>query len=355
MVVCRISLLDGTTFEPKDIAKNSTGQVVFDKVTQHLDLIETDWFGLTYRDGKTGKKFWIDNSKLISKQVKGGTWVFEFQVKFYAPHPFTLKEDLTRYQLCLQVRVDIFNGRLPCSFVTYALLGSYTVQAELGDYDLVEYGGKIDYLKDFDFAPSQQLELLEKIAELHKHHKGQTPEEAESVFLENAKKLAMYGVDRHDVKDSENKPLTLGVCASGILVYKDRLRINRFVWPKILKLSYKRNIFYVQIRPGPHDPHEKTVGFRLDNHKLAKRLWKICVEHHAFFRLKDAEPEPGTMFPRFNSKFRYSGRTQAQAKKAAEAQHRLEPHIARTAERRSLKDKSKSMDDGEYRNNAFNP
>ena len=41
----------------------------------------------------------------------------------------------------------------------------------------------------------------------------------------------------------------LGVCASGIQVYKDKLRINRFVWPAILKLSYKRNNFYVKKRP----------------------------------------------------------------------------------------------------------
>lgn len=42
----------------------------------------------------------------------------------------------------------------------------------------------------------------------------------------------------------------LGVCSSGLLVYRDRLRINRFSWPKILKISYKRNNFYIKIRPG---------------------------------------------------------------------------------------------------------
>lgn len=42
----------------------------------------------------------------------------------------------------------------------------------------------------------------------------------------------------------------LGVCASGLLIYRDRLRINRFAWPKILKISYKRNNFYIKIRPG---------------------------------------------------------------------------------------------------------
>ena len=42
----------------------------------------------------------------------------------------------------------------------------------------------------------------------------------------------------------------IGVCASGLLIYRDRLRINRFAWPKILKISYKRNNFYIKIRPG---------------------------------------------------------------------------------------------------------
>lgn len=51
-------------------------------------------------------------------------------------------------------------------------------------------------------------------------------------------------------QDSEGVEIMLGVCASGLLIYRDRLRINRFAWPKILKISYKRNNFYIKIRPG---------------------------------------------------------------------------------------------------------
>jgi hypothetical protein len=53
--------------------------------------------------------------------------------------------------------------------------------------------------------------------------RGQTPAEAELHYLENAKKLAMYGVDLHPAKDSEGVDIMLGVCASGLLVYRDRL------------------------------------------------------------------------------------------------------------------------------------
>lgn len=64
-----------------------------------------------------------------------------------------------------------------------------------------------------------------------------------------------------------------------------RLRINRFAWPKILKISYKRNNFYIKIRPGEFEQYEATIGFKLANHRAAKKLWKTCVEHHTFFRL----------------------------------------------------------------------
>ena len=142
---------------------------------------------------------------------------------------------------------------------------------------------------------------------------GQTPAEAELHYLENAKKLAMYGVSLHHARDSENVEIMLGVCSSGILVYRDRLRINRFAWPKIIKISYKRNGFFIKLRPGEFEQFESTIGFKLSNHRSAKRLWKICVEHHSFFRLLSPEPRERFKFPRFGSKFRYSGRTQHQA------------------------------------------
>ena len=69
-------------------------------------------------------------------------------------------------------------------------------------------------------------------------------------YLENAVKLAMYGVDLHNAKDSDGVDILIGVSASGLLVFRDHLRINRFAWPKILKISYKRNHFYLKLRPG---------------------------------------------------------------------------------------------------------
>jgi erythrocyte membrane protein band 4.1 len=185
----------------------------------------------------------------------------------------------------------------------------------LGDYDPNEMKDR-SYLSEFKFAPNQTPELEDKVMDLHKTHKGQTPAEAELHYLENAKKLALYGVDLHPAKDSEGVDIMLGVCASGLLVYKDKLRINRFAWPKILKISYKRNNFYIKIRPGDFEQYEATIGFKLANHRAAKKLWKSCVEHHTFFRLMTPEPaQKSSFFPRFGSKYRYSGKTHYESKK----------------------------------------
>ncbi|XP_034064231.1 band 4.1-like protein 3b isoform X8 [Gymnodraco acuticeps] len=341
---CKVTMLDGSDFSV-NVEKRAKGHVLFDKVCDHLNLMERDYFGVTYRDVENQKN-WIDPNKELKKQIRTGPWNFAFNVKFYPPDPAQLTEDITRYYLCLQLRDDVVSGRLPCSFATHTVLGSYTVQSELGDYDPEELGS--DYISELRFAPNQTKELEEKVMELHKTYKAMTPAEAEIHFLENAKKLSMYGVDLHHAKlvgslneslapaegeDSEGVEIMLGVCSSGLLIYRDRLRINRFAWPKILKISYKRNNFYIKIRPGEFEQFESTIGFKLPNHRAAKRLWKVCVEHHTFFRLVSPEAPP-KKFMSLGSKFRYSGRTQAQTRRASSQIQRLAPLFERSASKR---------------------
>ncbi|XP_036759701.2 band 4.1-like protein 2 isoform X9 [Manis pentadactyla] len=329
-VPCKVTLLDGTEYSC-DLEKRAKGQVLFDRVCEYLNLLEKDYFGLMFQENPEQKN-WLDPSKEIKRQLRNLPWLFTFNVKFYPPDPSQLTEDITRYFLCLQLRQDIASGRLPCSFVTHVLLGSYTLQAELGDYDPEDHDS--NDLSDFLFAPAQTKELEEKVAELHKTHRGLSPAQADSQFLENAKRLSMYGVDLHQAKDSEGVDIKLGVCANGLLIYKDRLRINRFAWPKILKISYKRSNFYIKVRPAELEQFESTIGFKLPNHRAAKRLWKVCVEHHTFYRLVSPEQPPKAKFLTLGSKFRYSGRTQAQTRQASSLIDRPAPQFERTSSKR---------------------
>lgn len=311
--LAKITLLDGSILDVS-IDRKAKGKDLINSICAGLNILEKDYFGLLYNTA-VDPRVWLDLDKPVTKFFKTDPWVLQFAVKFYPPEPAQLQEDITRYHLCLQVRNDILDGRLPSTFVTHALLGSYLVQSELGDYDPNEHRDR-SYLKEFKFAPNQSPELEDKVLDLHKTHKGQTPAEAELHYLENAKKLAMYGIDLHPAKDSEGVDILLGVCASGLVVYREKLRINRFAWPKILKISYKRHNFYIKIRPGEFEQYESTIGFKLADHRSAKKLWKACVEHHTFFRLMTPEnTDKSGLFPKLGSKFRYSGRTMYQTNK----------------------------------------
>ncbi|XP_034731199.1 uncharacterized protein LOC117946871 isoform X6 [Etheostoma cragini] len=327
---CKVTLLDDTQFEC-ELDKHAKAQELLTKVCDHVNLLERDYFGLCTSETPNGKT-WLESTKEIRKQVSGAVYEFTFGVKFYPPDPAQLTEDLTRYFLCLQLRKDIMSGVLPCSFVTLSLLGSYTAQSELGEYDPELHGP--DYVKELSLAPGQSQELEEKVMELHRTYRSMSPAQADMLFLENAKKLAMYGVDLHQAKDLDGVDITLGVCSGGLMVYKDKLRINRFPWPKVLKISYKRSSFFIKIRPSEQEQYESTIGFKLPNYKASKKLWKVCVENHTFFRVPTVEPPSSRRFLVLGSKFRYSGRTQAQTRQASSMIDRPAPRFTRSASKR---------------------
>ncbi|XP_054877945.1 protein 4.1 isoform X7 [Poeciliopsis prolifica] len=333
----KVTLLDDALLEC-ELDKHAKGQELFMKVCDHLNLLEKDYYGLAIWETPT-MKTWMDLTKEIRRQVQGTNYNFTFNVKFYPPDPAQLSEDITRYYLCLQLRKDILQGRLPCSFVTLALLGSYALQSELGEYDPEVHGN--DYAKEMKMASGQTKELEDKMMELHRTYRIMCPAQADLMFLENAKKLSMYGVDLHQAKDLDGVDIMLGVCSSGLMVYKDKLRINRFPWPKVLKVSYKHSSFFIKIRPSETEQYESAIGFKLPNYKAAKKLWKVCVEHHTFFRLTSTEMvTTPRKFLALGSKFRYSGRTQAQTRQASSLIDRPAPMFQRSSSKRN----SRSLD-----------
>ncbi|XP_065843075.1 band 4.1-like protein 1 [Oscarella lobularis] len=308
---CTVSLLDGETLE-YDLDRDAKSPALVDRVFDHLNVLEKDYFGVFFID-PDGDRNWLDPRKLLRKQVRDRNFEFFFGVKFYALDPNTLHEDLTRYQVCLQVKKDILTGNLTVSQETASLLASYSIQAELGDHDPAVHDD--DYLSGYQFIPDQPADFLAKVKLQHKEHHGQTPAVAENHFLEHAKRLEGFGIVRYEARDQDNVLISLGVSGNGIDVLRDDRRINRFSWPKVMKLAFRRKKFSIKIRPSENDEHETTVSFRFDGSKKAKLMWKIAVMHHVFFRMSVAIPPPKrTGFLKMGSKFRYSGRTLRQLK-----------------------------------------
>ncbi|XP_016365535.1 trichohyalin-like [Sinocyclocheilus rhinocerous] len=324
MLQCRVNFLDDTYFM-WELERNALGQDLFNKVCEHLDLLERDYYGLVMWDSPS-TRVWLDCAKEIRKQIKSPETEFFFNIKFYPPDPSILAEDITRYLLCLQLRKDILIGRLLCPSDILALLGSYTVQSTLGEYDPNLHQN--NYVSEIVLAPNQSEELEERIMELHSTYRLMSPAQADMLFLENAMGFPMYGVDLHPAKDVNGADVMLGVCSEGLMVYEDEIETNIFLWPRVLKISHKRSTFLLKMRPSEEDEFEGAISFSLASYRACKQLWKCCVEHHSFFRNRLQDTKTKRLLT-LGSRFRFHGRTQSECLEASGNITRAPPRFTR--------------------------
>ncbi|XP_023199718.1 FERM domain-containing protein 3 isoform X1 [Xiphophorus maculatus] len=361
-VLCTIRLLDDSEISCT-IQKETKGQFLLDHVCNHYNLLEKDYFGIRYVDPEK-QRHWLEPNKPVVKQMKSALQPFTmcFRVKFYPHEPMKIKEELTRYLLYLQLKRDIYHGRLLCPFAEAAYLGACIAQAELGDYDPEEHPS--DYIRDFKLFPKQSLKLERKIMEIHKNElRGQCAALAELNMLQRAHSLETYGVDPHPCKDFTGSTAFLGFTATGFVVFQGNKRIHLLKWGDVSKLKFEGKTFYVigvqkeinctVCNPVHHHTQSICVSlfqisltgriqcnrmkklvltFHTSTPAACKHLWKCGVENQAFYKCaKSSQIKTVSSSNIFfkGSRFRYSGKVAKEVIEASSKIQRDPPEVHR--------------------------
>ncbi|XP_046904587.1 FERM domain-containing protein 3 [Hypomesus transpacificus] len=326
-IQCTIRLLDDSEISCS-IQRDTKGQFLLDYVCNHYSLLEKDYFGIRYVDPEK-QRHWLEPNKPVVRQMKSQhPYTMCFRVKFYPHEPMKIKEELTRYLIYLQLKRDVYHGRLLCPFADAAFLGACIVQAELGDYDPDEHPS--DYIRDFKLFPKQSLKLERKIIEIHKNElRGQCPALAELNMLQRAHTLETYGVDPHPCKDFTGTLAFLGFTATGFVVFQGNKRIHLLKWADVSKLKFEGKTFYVI---GIQKEKKLVLTFHTSTPAACKHLWKCGVENQAFYKCaKSSQIKTVSSSNIFfkGSRFRYSGRVAKEAIEASSKIQRDPPEVRR--------------------------
>uniref|UniRef100_A0A3Q3FYG4 FERM domain-containing protein 5 n=1 Tax=Labrus bergylta TaxID=56723 RepID=A0A3Q3FYG4_9LABR len=276
---CTVRLLDDTEYTCT-IQRDAKGQYLFDLICHHLNLLEKDYFGIRYVDPDK-QRHWLEVTKSIAKQMKSQPpFTMCLRVKFYPPEPAALKEEITRYLVFLQIKRDLYHGRLLCKTSDAAMLAAHILQAEIGDYDPGKHPE--GYSSKFQFFPKHSERLERRIADLHKTELiGQTPETSERNFLQKAQMLETYGVDPHPCKDVSGNPAFLAFTPFGFVVLQGNKRVHFLRWNEVTKLKFEGKTFNVYA-----NQKEIILTYFAPTPEACKHLWKCGVENQAFYKLE---------------------------------------------------------------------
>ncbi|XP_039347152.1 FERM domain-containing protein 5 isoform X4 [Mauremys reevesii] len=372
---CTVRLLDDSEYTCT-IQRDAKGQYLFDLLCHHLNLLEKDYFGIRFVDPDK-QRHWLEFTKSVVKQLRAQPpFTMCFRVKFYPTDPAALKEEITRYLVFLQIKRDLYHGRLLCKTSDAALLAAYILQAEIGDYDPGKHPE--GYSSKFQFFPKHSEKLERKIAEIHKTElSGQTPATSELNFLRKAQTLETYGVDPHPCKESGftgveyKRALTVKIISLlqnhhhhhhqnlfvtqlqsqrptnpvsdvsgnaaflaftpfGFVVLQGNKRIHFIKWNEVAKMKFEGKTFCLYV--SQKEEKKIALTYFAPTPEACKHLWKCGIENQAFYKLEKSSQvrtvSSSNLFFK-GSRFRYSGRVAKEVMESSAKIKREPPEIHR--------------------------
>nr|XP_036232272.1 tyrosine-protein phosphatase non-receptor type 14 [Bactrocera oleae]XP_036232273.1 tyrosine-protein phosphatase non-receptor type 14 [Bactrocera oleae] len=282
-------LLETSTTVDCTISSESKGQECLDNVCQRLNLQKPEFFGLRYVvKGKEDELKWVDLERSLSRQLEkyaASTKIY-LRVRHYVD-PLR-SDDLTRCYYFLQLKSDIYEGKIICDIRTAILLALYCRQAEYDSHQndkqtkdnlkksLVLPKNLQGLANDDNLLDSLIMEVLQQNAGIQ--HLQQS--KAEEMYIQCCQQLDGYGEERFPAKDTLGNDLLLGLAINGMVVMADNGR-QYFPWKESQTVSIDKRTIKIE--------QNKTDGsivgsFIFPDAETARYFWKLCITQHKFFK-----------------------------------------------------------------------
>ncbi|KAM4772766.1 tyrosine-protein phosphatase non-receptor type 14 [Rhinophrynus dorsalis] len=295
--VSRIRLLNNIEIE-FSLSVDSTGLECLEAVTQRLKLCEMQYFGLQFL-GKGQQTRWVELDKSLKKQLDKFAVepLLYFGVMFYVPCVSRLKHHATRNQYYLQLKKDVFEGRLRGTVEQCIRLAGLAIQVELKDYNQFETH---NFLKEYMLFPAIWTqdeafleELFHKVALEHRALSGMSSEEAEIMYIKEVEHLDGYGQESFHVKDNHGNEINLCICFVGMFVRNSSGQATAtYRWNDIGNIAHNKSAIVLEL-----NKKEESVLFHTDDIENSKYLSRLFAARHKFYKVNNICTEQSSSPP----------------------------------------------------------
>ncbi|KFP85778.1 FERM domain-containing protein 5, partial [Acanthisitta chloris] len=313
--------------------RDAKGQYLFDLLCHHLNLLEKDYFGIRFVDPDK-QRHWLEFTKSVVKQMRAQPpFTMCFRVKFYPTDPAALKEEITRYLVFLQIKRDLYHGRLLCKTSDAALLAAYILQAGHCTWNMdVTHQCRAVWgcagLREESSPSCLPWNIL--FSPVFPSCSGQTPATSELNFLRKAQTLETYGVDPHPCKDVSGNAAFLAFTPFGFVVLQGNKRVHFIKWNEVTKMKFEGKTFYLYV--SQKEEKKIVLTYFAPTPEACKHLWKCGIENQAFYKLEKSSQvrtvSSSNLFFK-GSRFRYSGRVAKEVMESSAKIKREPPEIHR--------------------------
>ncbi|KAG1690979.1 Hemocyte protein-glutamine gamma-glutamyltransferase [Nymphon striatum] len=250
-------------------------------VCELLDIHEIDYFGLQYSI-RRDENLWLNMRNPIREQL-GLPSPFRLKLRFKFPvEPHLLLQDTTRYQLYLNIKEDLYYGKIRVKYEDAVEIAALFNQSEHGDFDNMHSWSA--NLSTYHHKCLLNLQNDGNKYNLRNDQKGMSCTAAQLAVLKSVSVLEGFGVEYFSVRIDQNEFIKVGVRPQGLYLCDPDTSESFCSIPfTVITVATQKEKHVLLTYLVNNGEESKSQSFKLDSVRSAAALYRAIIEKHAFY------------------------------------------------------------------------